>query len=121
MNHVLSKIFYTPTHPAEQTRPTQCPLISLIPEDELGCTCTTLAADEINSRLNLSMEEKSAAERKHMLFGRPQMLQPDQTYCILHQEGFISGYSHEVLMPLWSSFTIDKPVDQLGAFTTSNT
>uniref|UniRef100_A0A3B3VG78 Venom phosphodiesterase 2-like n=1 Tax=Poecilia latipinna TaxID=48699 RepID=A0A3B3VG78_9TELE len=106
MNHVLSKTFYNPTHPAEQSKPTQCPFISLTPEDELGCKCPALTAHEFNSRLNLTLEEK----KKHMLFGRPQMLQPDSGYCILHQEGFISGYSHEVLMPLWSSFTIDKPV-----------
>lgn len=45
-----------------------------------------------------------------MLFGRPRMLQPDQSYCILYQEGFITAYGHEALLPLWSSFTIDKPV-----------
>lgn len=53
---------------------------------------------------------ESAAEKTHALFGRPMMLQPDQSYCILYQEGFISAYSHKALMPLWSSFTIDKPV-----------
>uniref|UniRef100_A0A3B5MQ91 Extracellular Endonuclease subunit A domain-containing protein n=1 Tax=Xiphophorus couchianus TaxID=32473 RepID=A0A3B5MQ91_9TELE len=107
MNHVLRKTFYNPTHPAEQSEPTQCPFISLTPEDALGCKCPDM--HELNSRLNLTLEEK----RKHMMFGRPQMLQPDSSYCILHQEGFISGYSHEVLMPLWSSFTIDKPVSVL--------
>lgn len=53
---------------------------------------------------------ESAAEKKHMPFGRPRMMQPDQSYCVLYQEGFISGYSHKALMPLWSSFTVDKPV-----------
>uniref|UniRef100_A0A3B3XRH9 SMB domain-containing protein n=1 Tax=Poecilia mexicana TaxID=48701 RepID=A0A3B3XRH9_9TELE len=94
MNHALRKTFYNPTHPAEQSKPTQ-----------------SLTEHEFNSRLNLTLEEKTASERKHMLFGRPQMLQPDSGYCVLHQEGFISGYSHEVLMPLWSSFTIDKPAN----------
>lgn len=45
-----------------------------------------------------------------MPFGRPRVLQPDQSYCILHHEGFVSAYSHTTLMPLWSSFTIHKPV-----------
>lgn len=45
-----------------------------------------------------------------MLFGCPLMLQPDQMYCILHHEGFVSAYSHNIFMPLWSSFTIEKPV-----------
>lgn len=52
----------------------------------------------------------AAAEKKHAPFGRPRMLQPDRSYCILHQEGFIQGYGADALMPLWSSFTIDGPV-----------
>lgn len=51
-----------------------------------------------------------AAEKIHLPFGRPVMLQPDQRYCVLHHQGFISAYSHTMLMPLWSSFTIHKPV-----------
>ncbi|XP_071356592.1 ectonucleotide pyrophosphatase/phosphodiesterase family member 3 [Trachinotus anak] len=110
MNHVLKQAYYTPVPPAEQSRPTQCQMVSLDPADSLGCSCPALSGNAINSRLNLTTEEESAAEKKHMLFGRPQMLQPDQTYCILYQEGFISGYSSKALMPLWSSFTIDKPM-----------
>ncbi|XP_038135669.1 venom phosphodiesterase 1 [Cyprinodon tularosa] len=119
MNHVLSETFYTPTHPQEQSSPTQCPLISLVPGDELGCKCLVIAGHEINHRLNLTTEEKSGAEKKHVPFGRPQVLQPDHMYCILHQEGFISGYSQNVIMPLWSSFTINKPtnLDSLPAVT----
>uniref|UniRef100_A0AAX7SN59 SMB domain-containing protein n=1 Tax=Astatotilapia calliptera TaxID=8154 RepID=A0AAX7SN59_ASTCA len=108
MNHVLQQPYYTPVHPAEQSEPAQCPLVSLNPEDNLGCSCGEDETD-INKRLNLSAEE----EKKHALFGRPRMLQPDQSYCILYQEGFISAYSHKALMPLWSSFTIDKPVSPL--------
>ncbi|XP_004574304.1 venom phosphodiesterase CdcPDE [Maylandia zebra] len=109
MNHVLQQPYYTPVHPAEQSEPAQCPLVSLNPEDNLGCSCGEVDETDINKRLNLSAEEASAAEKKHALFGRPRMLQPDQSYCILYQEGFISAYSHKALMPLWSSFTIDKP------------
>uniref|UniRef100_A0A3B3YZS2 ENPP1-3/EXOG-like endonuclease/phosphodiesterase domain-containing protein n=1 Tax=Poecilia mexicana TaxID=48701 RepID=A0A3B3YZS2_9TELE len=89
MNHALRKTFYNPTHP-------------------LGCKCPVKY-----HRICICPLLETASERKHMLFGRPQMLQPDSGYCVLHQEGFISGYSHEVLMPLWSSFTIDKPVSVL--------
>ncbi|XP_045914145.1 venom phosphodiesterase 1 [Micropterus dolomieu] len=119
MNHVLRQPYHIPVPPAEQSRPVQCPLISLNPTDNLGCSCPALSGNAINSRLNLTAEEKSAAEKKHMLFGRPQMLQPGQTYCILYQEGFIIGYSHKALMPLWSSFTVDKPIslDVLPAVT----
>uniref|UniRef100_A0A3B4HA82 Venom phosphodiesterase 1-like n=1 Tax=Pundamilia nyererei TaxID=303518 RepID=A0A3B4HA82_9CICH len=100
MNHVLQQPYYTPVHPAEQSEPAQCPLENVVfPQDET----------DINKRLNLSAEEGETFLLKHALFGRPRMLQPDQSYCILYQEGFISAYSHKALMPLWSSFTIDKP------------
>ncbi|XP_056256020.1 ectonucleotide pyrophosphatase/phosphodiesterase family member 3 isoform X3 [Seriola aureovittata] len=110
MNHVLKQAYYTPVPPAEQSMPALCQLVSLDPADSLGCSCLALSGNAINSRLNLTTEEQSAAEKKHMLFGRPRMLQPDQSYCILYQEGFISGYSSKALMPLWSSFTVDKPM-----------
>lgn len=57
----------------------------------------------------LSFSE-AAAEKKHVMFGRPRMLQPDHSYCVLHQDGFIMAFSHDALMPVWSSFTIDRPV-----------
>lgn len=49
----------------------------------------------------------AAAEKKHAPFGRPRMLQPDRSYCVLHQEGFIQGYGTDTLMPLWSSFNVE--------------
>uniref|UniRef100_A0A7N6B519 SMB domain-containing protein n=1 Tax=Anabas testudineus TaxID=64144 RepID=A0A7N6B519_ANATE len=112
MNHILRQPYYTPKHPAEQSGPAQCKLVSLEPADSMGCSCPALVSritsgNGINSRLNLTAEQ----EKNHTLFGRPRMLQPDQSYCLLYQEGFISAYSHKALMPLWSSFTIDKPMN----------
>uniref|UniRef100_A0A8C2WPR6 Uncharacterized protein n=1 Tax=Cyclopterus lumpus TaxID=8103 RepID=A0A8C2WPR6_CYCLU len=39
MNHLLRWPFYTPAPPAERSDPVQCPLVSLDPEDPLGCSC----------------------------------------------------------------------------------
>ncbi|XP_056153912.1 venom phosphodiesterase 1 [Lampris incognitus] len=111
MNHVLRKPFYRPVHPAEQSHPDQCPLLSLRPTDQLGCSCPALSGNAINSRLNLTAIEVAAVEKKHTPFGRPIVLQPDERYCVLHHQGFISAYSQGSHMPLWSSFTIDKPTD----------
>ncbi|XP_036948184.1 uncharacterized protein LOC119016472 [Acanthopagrus latus] len=112
MNHILRVPFHKPTFPPEQSSPGSCPLESLDPPaDGLGCSCPGLNVNVMNSRLNLTAEEVSAAEKKHLLFGRPRVLQPEQTYCVLHQEGYIMGYSHDALMPLWSSFTIDQPTN----------
>ncbi|XP_056876170.1 ectonucleotide pyrophosphatase/phosphodiesterase family member 3 [Takifugu flavidus] len=107
MNHLLKQPYFTPTFPAELSRPDQCQLTSLDPEDSLGCSCSS--GNTFNSRLNLTTEEVLAAENLHMPFGRPRMLQPDQSYCILRHQGFVSAYSRTALMPLWSSFTLHKP------------
>lgn len=61
---------------------------------------------------------EAAADKKHLRFGRPRLLQPARRYCVLRQEGFVSAYSRDALMPLWSSFTVDAPV-QDGAPHTS--
>ncbi|XP_071765047.2 venom phosphodiesterase CdcPDE [Centroberyx gerrardi] len=111
MNHLLRRPPHAPAPPAEQSRPARCPLLSLQPEDSLGCSCPQLSGNAINRRLNLTAEEESAVEKQHALFGRPMMLQGGQSYCLLHQQGFISAFSHKALMPLWTSFTVDKPVD----------
>ncbi|KAF3706981.1 Ectonucleotide pyrophosphatase/phosphodiesterase family member 3 [Channa argus] len=111
MNHVLREPYYSPKPPAEQSRPAQCKVVSLDPADGLGCSCPSLTGNEINGRLNLTADEEMAAEQKHVPYGRPRLLQPDQSYCLLYQEGFISAYSHRTLVPLWSSFTVDKPMN----------
>uniref|UniRef100_A0A8C7Z1Q4 SMB domain-containing protein n=1 Tax=Oryzias sinensis TaxID=183150 RepID=A0A8C7Z1Q4_9TELE len=42
MNHALRNPYHTPVHPVEQSAPGQCPLVSLVPEDDLGCSCSSL-------------------------------------------------------------------------------
>lgn len=54
-----------------------------------------------------------AVEQKHIPFGRPRMLQVNQSYCVLHQEAFVSGYSQQARMTLWTSFTMDSLVGSL--------
>ncbi|KAG9335604.1 hypothetical protein JZ751_004369, partial [Albula glossodonta] len=39
LNHLLKKPRHSPSFPAEQTGPGQCPLETLNPADPLGCTC----------------------------------------------------------------------------------
>ncbi|XP_056299262.1 ectonucleotide pyrophosphatase/phosphodiesterase family member 3 isoform X2 [Pseudoliparis swirei] len=109
MNHLLRRPFYSPAPPAEQSAPVQCPLVSLEPEDALGCSCPALSGNAINARLNLTAAEVSASERRHLPVGRPRLLQADRRYCVLHQEGFVAGYSPAAMMALWSSFSLLKP------------
>ncbi|XP_060760336.1 venom phosphodiesterase 1 [Neoarius graeffei] len=108
LNHMLRSPYYKPQPLVEQSAPGQCPLTSLKPADQLGCSCNALAGLNPNSHLNLSDTEVSQSESKHLLFGRPLMLQFKSDYCLLHHHGFISAYSKQHLMPLWSSFTVEK-------------
>uniref|UniRef100_A0A3Q2WQF3 Ectonucleotide pyrophosphatase/phosphodiesterase 3 n=1 Tax=Haplochromis burtoni TaxID=8153 RepID=A0A3Q2WQF3_HAPBU len=48
MNHVLQQPYYTPVHPAEQSEPAQCPLVSLNPEDNLGCSCGEMVGTSLS-------------------------------------------------------------------------
>ncbi|XP_068189573.1 ectonucleotide pyrophosphatase/phosphodiesterase family member 3 isoform X2 [Antennarius striatus] len=111
LNHALTRPFFTPRPPQEQSPPTQCPLVSLHPENQLGCSCPVLNGTEINRRLNLTAAEARAAERRHLPWGRPRLLQPGRRHCLLHQEGFVSGYAPDARMPLWTAFTVPPPAD----------
>lgn len=48
------------------------------------------------------------------------MLQANQSYCLLHQQGYVSAYSHSRRMPLWSSFTILTPVSVPSSSSTTS-
>lgn len=111
LNHLLRTPFYNPSHPTEQSGPEQCPVTSLEPTHTLGCSCTAPSGSGINARLNLTDAEVAESERRHVLFGRPRVLQSDAEYCILHQHGFITAYSTRTHTPVWSSFTLDKTAE----------
>uniref|UniRef100_A0A3B5B9A7 Venom phosphodiesterase 1-like n=1 Tax=Stegastes partitus TaxID=144197 RepID=A0A3B5B9A7_9TELE len=44
MNHILRKPYHIPTHPAEQSVQSECPLESLLPGEALGCSCSGLVS-----------------------------------------------------------------------------
>ncbi|XP_030644785.1 venom phosphodiesterase 1 [Chanos chanos] len=111
MNHLLQEPFFTPTHPQEKSLPGQCPLLTLTPSDTLGCNCSALDELNLNSRLNLTASQVLDSEKRHLPFGRPRLLWADEDYCILHHEGYVSAYSHSAFMPMWTSFTIDRPLN----------
>uniref|UniRef100_A0AAY4C3K4 SMB domain-containing protein n=1 Tax=Denticeps clupeoides TaxID=299321 RepID=A0AAY4C3K4_9TELE len=109
LNHLLKTPYYNPQHPEEKVPPGQCPLLSLNPSDTLACNCTALGDFNPNTHLNLSESEGNATHRKHMPFGKPRVLKLKDDYCLLHQEGFVSAYSKDLFMPMWNSYSLDKP------------
>ncbi|NWI93387.1 PDE2 phosphodiesterase, partial [Pitta sordida] len=109
LNHLLKKPFYSPSHPKEDLSPSSCPVSSLVPEDTLGCICTYMDAKTLNERLNLTTEEIKEASSYNLPFGRPKVLQKKNEYCLLSHHQYVSGYSYDIWMPLWTAYTVNKP------------
>uniref|UniRef100_A0A8C5JIQ7 Ectonucleotide pyrophosphatase/phosphodiesterase 3 n=1 Tax=Junco hyemalis TaxID=40217 RepID=A0A8C5JIQ7_JUNHY len=111
LNHLLKKPFYNPSHPEEVSSPFSCPVSSLFPTDELGCNCTQgpVASTDLNKRLNLTTEEIKKAKSSHLPYGRPRVLQKEKDYCLLSHHQYVSGYSNDIRMPLWTAYTVNKP------------
>ncbi|XP_077362346.1 venom phosphodiesterase CdcPDE isoform X2 [Festucalex cinctus] len=137
LNHMLRQPFHRPRRPQEQNAPAECRLGGLRPQDRLNCSCPGMSEDAetaANRRLNMTSAEgepasgvrpasvrslvnfcgvalpaEASSRRNHLPFGRPRSLGPAQRYCVLHQEAFVSGYSLDLKMALWSSFSMDAP------------
>lgn len=52
--------------------------------------------------------EENIIKRGTLPYGRPRVIQKNSTICLLYQHQFVSGYSHDILMPLWTSYTVDR-------------
>ncbi|NXY40951.1 ENPP3 phosphodiesterase, partial [Ceuthmochares aereus] len=113
LNHLLKKPFHNPSHTKEESSPSSCPVSHLIPVHDLGCTCGDVSGmpniSELNERLNLTTEEIKEANSYHLPYGRPKVLQNKNVYCLLSHHQYVSGYSYDILMPLWTAYTVDKP------------
>ncbi|XP_067881145.1 ectonucleotide pyrophosphatase/phosphodiesterase family member 3-like isoform X2 [Heterodontus francisci] len=110
LNHLLKNPFHSPVLPTEVSALSVCALSQLIPNDNLGCSCnaSTLSVQEMNQRINLTDMEVKEAEVLNMPYGRPRVLQKDSTYCLLSHGSYVTGYSDDILMPLWSAYTVPK-------------
>uniref|UniRef100_A0A8C6ZEK1 Venom phosphodiesterase 1-like n=1 Tax=Nothoprocta perdicaria TaxID=30464 RepID=A0A8C6ZEK1_NOTPE len=104
LNHLLKNPFYNPSHAKEESSPSSCPVVNLSPPSELGCTCNEmLDVSEINKRLNLT-----ETNSRNLPYGRPRVLQKENTYCVLSHHGYVSGYSYNIWMPLWTAYTVNN-------------
>uniref|UniRef100_A0A8C1RE28 Ectonucleotide pyrophosphatase/phosphodiesterase 1 n=1 Tax=Cyprinus carpio TaxID=7962 RepID=A0A8C1RE28_CYPCA len=111
LNHLLKNPPHQPVYPAERSAPSTCtPVSSLLP-DPRGCTCDSLTEAEMNQRL---FQQSQIVQRTHLPvhlpYGIPRVLQEQSDYCILHHTAYISGYSRNILMPLWVSYSLNATV-----------
>uniref|UniRef100_A0A8D1LUS2 Ectonucleotide pyrophosphatase/phosphodiesterase 1 n=1 Tax=Sus scrofa TaxID=9823 RepID=A0A8D1LUS2_PIG len=109
LNHLLKNPVYTPKHPKEVRSLVQCPF-TRAPQENLDCSCdpSILPIVDFQTQLNLTMAEEKVIKRGTLPYGRPRVLQKNSTVCLLYQHQFVSGYSHDLLMPLWTSYTVDR-------------
>ncbi|XP_077208909.1 ectonucleotide pyrophosphatase/phosphodiesterase family member 3 isoform X1 [Paroedura picta] len=112
LNHLLKSPFYHPVLAAEQSLPSICFFSSFPPSNSSGCVCDSITnLEAVNQRLNLSYERKQESEAYNLPYGRPYVLQKQNIYCLLHHNKYISGYSRNIWMSLWSSYTVARPLE----------
>uniref|UniRef100_A0A8C6PSK7 Ectonucleotide pyrophosphatase/phosphodiesterase 2 n=1 Tax=Nothobranchius furzeri TaxID=105023 RepID=A0A8C6PSK7_NOTFU len=116
LNDMLKDPPFQPTMPEEVTPPSP-PSDSNIPViQDLGCSCDD---EKINFFLSLNKVVFNKllfiydflffSDSTHIPFGRPAVMFETQ-YSLLHHPEFISGYSKELAMPLWTAYTLKKQV-----------
>uniref|UniRef100_A0A8C1V7M1 Ectonucleotide pyrophosphatase/phosphodiesterase 1 n=1 Tax=Cyprinus carpio TaxID=7962 RepID=A0A8C1V7M1_CYPCA len=107
LNHLLKNPPHQPVYPAERSAPSTCtPVSSLLP-DPRGCTCDSLTEAEVSTYKN---QVAFIYIPVHLPYGIPRVLQEQSDYCILHHTAYISGYSRNILMPLWVSYSLNATV-----------
>ncbi|XP_061560793.1 ectonucleotide pyrophosphatase/phosphodiesterase family member 1 [Phycodurus eques] len=111
LNHLLKNPVHFPVHPAQLSHETPCEANSSHPAVDLNCACEPLGEGERGEDTNplitiTNATVKSRVRRLHHPFGVPSVVQPDATFCLLHQPNYITGYSHDRHIALWVSYTI---------------
>ncbi|XP_051510695.1 ectonucleotide pyrophosphatase/phosphodiesterase family member 1-like [Myxocyprinus asiaticus] len=113
LNHLLRNPPHQPVYPAERSAPSTCTPVSVYLRDPHGCTCDSLTEAEVNRFNQRLIDSNSNVKPLHLPFGIPRVLQEKSDYCILHHTAYISGYSRDILMPLWVSYSLNATVSML--------
>ena len=61
-----------------------------------------------------SVDPTAAARLRphHLPYGTPRVLQENADFCLLYQADYVNGYSKDLLMPLWVSYTLPPLVSR---------
>uniref|UniRef100_A0A8B9Q1P0 Ectonucleotide pyrophosphatase/phosphodiesterase 1 n=1 Tax=Apteryx owenii TaxID=8824 RepID=A0A8B9Q1P0_APTOW len=87
LNHLLRNPVYTPHNPKEISHPSE------LKEN-----------DNKNIRMFKNIRCKNI-EKRTLPYGRPRVLQKRHNYCLLYHYHYVSGYSKDYKMSLWSAYT----------------
>lgn len=110
LNELLREPPFSPAPPQEVTSPT----LSLDPEAEatfdLGCNCDDENKVEATIVPFSPSDEAFSYNSSLLPFGRPALLFQTH-FSLLHHLDFVSGFSRELGLPLWASFTLPAQGD----------
>ncbi|XP_072265018.1 ectonucleotide pyrophosphatase/phosphodiesterase family member 1-like [Pyxicephalus adspersus] len=109
LNHLLKRPVYEPSIPKELSEPFQCSVNHSALGNTFGCSCNLPSLTEagFKAHLLLTPEQESDTKKLNLPFGRPVVLQ-NSDYCVLYHDMYVSGYSYNIKMPLWTSYTIGR-------------
>uniref|UniRef100_A0A3Q2PGR3 Ectonucleotide pyrophosphatase/phosphodiesterase 2 n=1 Tax=Fundulus heteroclitus TaxID=8078 RepID=A0A3Q2PGR3_FUNHE len=123
LNDMLKNPPFQPTLPEEVTPPSPASDPDNAMTQDLGCSCEdeffilTMRMSVLSILLQNRVEEvietftpapDGIYNRTHLPFGRPAVMFNTQ-YSLLHHVEFISGYSKELAMPLWTEYLAPVP------------
>ncbi|KAK7898237.1 hypothetical protein WMY93_019090 [Mugilogobius chulae] len=117
LNDMLRNPRFSPTAPQEVTSPSP-PLDpdAATATDDLGCSCDDENKVEETIVPFSPSDEVYSYNTSHLPFGRPAVLFHTH-YSLLHHVEFISGYSRELRLPLWASYTLPAQLRRGQAYT----
>uniref|UniRef100_A0A8C4ILS6 SMB domain-containing protein n=1 Tax=Dicentrarchus labrax TaxID=13489 RepID=A0A8C4ILS6_DICLA len=119
LNDMLKEPLYHPSMPEEVTPPSPTSDPDATVTHDLGCSCDdevrgaqwrhkTSCLTELTVQ-TASVHVPPLGDSTHLPFGRPAVMF-DTQYSLLHHVEFISGYSRELAMPLWTAYTLLRQV-----------
>jgi len=86
-----------------------CVCVCVCPSDPRSIpACGPLLQPNLLVSLSLSCDHKGtkALTQLHLPYGTPGVLRENVDFCVLHQADHVSGFSKDVLTPLWVSYTL---------------
>uniref|UniRef100_A0A4W4GY00 Ectonucleotide pyrophosphatase/phosphodiesterase 1 n=1 Tax=Electrophorus electricus TaxID=8005 RepID=A0A4W4GY00_ELEEL len=104
LNHLLRNPPHQPLYPAEASVASICSTMVPFPDDNRGCSNCLYHAHEG------FLFHTQFAKQRHLPYGLPRVLQENAHYCMLNHSSYISGYSKDILMPLWVAYTLEPQV-----------
>uniref|UniRef100_A0A3Q3JSX3 SMB domain-containing protein n=1 Tax=Monopterus albus TaxID=43700 RepID=A0A3Q3JSX3_MONAL len=119
LNEMLREPPFQPHMPEEVTPPSPASDLKLTVTHDLGCSCddevggsqTDLHVNKVEEIIEaFNPAPDGIYNSTHLPFGRPAVMFNTQ-YSLLHHVEFISGYSKELAMPLWTAYALPRQED----------